>query len=176
MGVPLLLRWVWHRQTAWGELAPIALSIVAAPVLLVTMPNDEQDGMRLIIMTVVATIVSVGATLITAPVDRGVLTRFYLEVRPPGFWGPVAAGVRGGTAESRLALRKGLLATFAASGSVFALIVGLGTALLGSPTPYGTPTWLWTGGLVALGVGLVPVWVWLSREPEAAVALADEER
>jgi hypothetical protein len=35
-------------------------------------------------------VISVGATLITRPTDRQTLLRFYREVRPWGFWGPVA--------------------------------------------------------------------------------------
>jgi Na+/proline symporter len=34
MGVPLVLRWLWWRMTAWGEIGAIAASSVLAPLLL----------------------------------------------------------------------------------------------------------------------------------------------
>lgn len=160
MGVPLLLRWVWHRQNAWGELAPIVMSFVAAPLLLLWIPGDDgdADALRLILMTVLATGASVAASLFTAPVEPGRLLRFYREVQPPGFWGPVARAARLDPAFSRQAFHRGLAATAAAAGSVFALIVGLGTWVLHAPGPDWAPRWLWIGGMVVLGVGLVPVW------------------
>ena len=147
MGVPLLLRWVWHRQTAAGELVPIVLSMILAPVLLSTMPSDDQDALRLCIMTLTTTAASVAASLFSSPVDRERLKSFYEQVQPPGFWGEV-----GDASVSRRALFRALVATFAASGSVFGLIVGLGHPALGLFEPIAI-----AGGL-AFGVGLIPVW------------------
>lgn len=167
MGVPLLLRWVWHRQTAWGELAPIAVSLVAAPGLLLWLPGEHNDELRLILMTIIATGASLAASWGSVPVEKEALVRFYEEVRPPGFWGPIAELAGGGAEESRRLLTRGLGATFAAAGSVFALIVGLGTAILGAPTPFGPASPVWIGLMVVIGVGLVPVWYKLSREVTA---------
>jgi hypothetical protein len=36
-------------------------------------------------------ILTLAATLLTEPTDRATLIRFYSQVRPAGFWGPVAA-------------------------------------------------------------------------------------
>ncbi|MCA9643819.1 MAG: hypothetical protein KC492_24165, partial [Myxococcales bacterium] len=158
MGVPLLLRWVWHRQNAWGELVPIAASVIIAPALLLGLPDPEYDAIRLICMTILATAASVAASLLTAPVDPERLDAFYRAVQPPGFWAPVANRLGVNPEDGRTQLWRGLTATFVAAASVFALIVGLGTWLLHAPGPEWIPTGLWIALLVSLGLGLIPVW------------------
>jgi hypothetical protein len=160
MGVPLLLRWVWHRQTAWGELAPIATSFIVAPALLAWLPGDNNDANRLLIMTIFATAASVCATLLSKPIDPDHLDRFYKQVRPPGFWGPVARRCDDNPNQSRRAFSSAILATTAASLSVFALIVGLGSLVIGAPGPsWGIPRWIWISGCLVVGISLVPVWI-----------------
>lgn len=164
MGIPLLLRWLWHRQNAWGEMAPILLSFVAAPGLLWMFPENDNatDAIRLILMTVLATGASVLASLSTAPVDPERLDAFWRQVRPPGFWGPVARRCQEDGADGQRTLWRSLAATFVAAGSVFALIVGLGTLILHAPGPQSVPRGLWIGANVALGLGLIPLWWRLS--------------
>lgn len=164
MGVPLLLRWLWHRQNAWGELVPIAASLVVAPLLLLWLPGDEHDALRLILMTAIATVGSVVASLVTAPVPAERLDDFYAKVRPPGFWGPVARRCGLDPAEGRSDFWYGMAATFSAAGSVFALVVGGGTWILGAPAPFGLASGLWSGICITVGFGLVPVWLRLSRD------------
>jgi Na+/proline symporter len=172
MGIPLLLRWLWHRQNAWGEMVPIVLSFVGAPALLHWLPGDENDGLRLILMTVGSAIASVGASLLTRPVDEERLNTFYLQVRPPGFWGPVAerCGESGGA--SRAAFNRGMTATFVASASVFGLIVGLGTLVVGAPGPSALPRPVWIALCLLIGLGLIPVWWRIAKQqiddPDAA--------
>lgn len=170
MGVPLLLRWVWYRQNAWGELAPIAMSFVAAPALLYWLPgtDPETDALRLILMTVLATGASVIASLVTKPVDPERLKAFYREVHPPGFWGPVAHACDMPVSTGRRAFWRGLGATFTAAASVFALIIGIGTWVLHAPGPDWAPRWLWIGGMILVGFGLIPVWVRLGRQASDA--------
>lgn len=163
MGVPLLLRWLWHRQNAWGELVPIVLSFVGAPMLLYWLPGADQDANRLILMTVVSTVASVLASLLTAPVDPERLDAFYRTVRPPGFWGPPARRCALDARASRDALSRGVAATLLASASVFALIVGFGTLVIAAPGPDFMPRGLWIGLCIALGVGLVPAWWRLAK-------------
>ncbi len=167
MGVPLLLRWLWHRQNAWGELVPIALSLVVAPILLWVLPGDEHDALRLISMTAIATVGSVAASLLTAAVPAERLDDFYTRMRPPGFWGPVARRCALDPADSRRVFWFGMAATFAAAGSVFALIVG-GTWILSAPAPFGLSSGMWSAICLAVGVGLIPVWYRLSRVGEGA--------
>ena len=94
------------------------------------------------------------------PESSDVLRRFYLRARPPGFWGPVAqwAGVDPGAGRRRLA--RGLAATLLAATSIFAVLVGAGSWMVGSPPPVAWPagSGAWIASLLCLGVGAVPLW------------------
>jgi SSS family solute:Na+ symporter len=169
MGVPLLLRWLWWRFDAWGEIGAIGSSILLAPALLRWVP-PEQEALRLLVMAVGSTAAGVALSLFAGPETPECLRLFYRRVRPPGFWGPVARaeGVRPGDDRRRLA--RGLAATALGSLSVFCILAGLGTALAGSPAPAG-----WTLGRQAwialqllAGFGLVPFWWRLGLAPGPA--------
>jgi Na+/proline symporter len=156
MGVLLVLRWVWWRIDAWGEIAAILASLVLAPLLLVFVPA-EQEALRLLVMAVGSTLAGVAASLASGPESRERLRAFYERARPPGFWRPVAGDAAASDARR---LRRGLLATAVAAFSIFSLLTGLGSWLAGSPEP----AW-WSGGrevwiacVAATGAGLVPVW------------------
>ncbi|HSF09731.1 MAG TPA: sodium:solute symporter family protein, partial [Nitrospirales bacterium] len=86
MGVVLVLRWIWWRITAWGELACIAASVLMAPLLLWALPG-QQEEMRLLIMGLGAGAIGVAASWFTGPEDLDRLETFYRRARPPGFWG-----------------------------------------------------------------------------------------
>jgi solute:Na+ symporter, SSS family len=165
IGVPLLLRWVWHRQNAYGELASIAISLVAVPLLLFLTDDaffaargidaNGADAIRLLAMAVIGSGACVGASLLSRPVPEELAQAFYDRVHPPGFWGPHAERAGHDPAEVRSRLFRRLGATGAAAMSVFALIVSLGTWLIGSPTPFARPAFI--GLFLLVGVGLVPV-------------------
>ncbi len=158
MGIPLLLRWFWHRQNGWGELAPIAISMVAAPALLYALPEPGDEAVRMVAMTLIATLASVAASLLTPAVDAERLDDFYRSIRPPGAWSAIATRCGEAPAAPARLFWVGLAATFVAAGSVFALIVGLGSWLVGSPTPFGLPAGVWRAGWIVVGVALIPVW------------------
>ncbi len=153
LGVPLWLRWLWRRSNAWGELSAIAASGLAAPILLATLPNE---ALRLLVMAGVGATASVLGSLLTPPEPAERLDAFYASVRPPGFWG---------TAEARHRLRHGLVATAAATLTLFALLVASASWLIGAPPPLGLPAFLWIGGLFAAGLAAVPVWLRRLTEP-----------
>jgi Na+/proline symporter len=152
MGVPLVLRWLWWRFNAWGEIAAIGASLLLAPWLLATVPAGSE-ALRLLWMAVVSTAVGVGASLWTGPEALDQLARFHQRARPPGFWGPLAAP------DDARRLGRGLAATGLAALSIFSLLTGLGSWLVSSPAP----TWFpargaWIVCLLVTGIGLVPVW------------------
>ncbi len=158
MGVMLVLRWLWWRITAWGEIAALGTSTVLAPTLL-TLFSDEHEAMRLLLLAVLATTCGVSASLIGGPEPRERLTRFYAKARPPGFWEPISSYLEETPHEPLRRLWASLLATALASVSVLSLLAGFGTWLVGSPAP----TWLdsraaWIAGLLVVGFALVPVW------------------
>jgi len=97
--MPNVLRWYWWRINGWGyaagTLSGMTLSLIQALVpqfaalpLYVTFP----------IIALGVLVITVVVTLATPPTDRETLARFYREVRPSGFWKPVALDTGGNRA------------------------------------------------------------------------------
>jgi len=159
VGVVLVLRWLWWRMTAWGELAAIASSGLLVPLTLILIPG-ELAALRMLLVAVSSTAAAIGVSLWFQPVSPGTLVDFYRKVRPPGFWGPVARAA-GDHEQAPLAdLERGTAAVVLAAVSTFCLLIGLGTWLL-QATP---PVWLpernvWIVLNLTLGLALVPLWL-----------------
>ena len=155
VGVTLVLRWLWWRITAWGELAAIAASLVLAPG--VSWLSD-QEALRLLWVALGSTACAIAVSLAGPPEPRARLVEFYARVRPPGFWGPIAREVAGGPDPGPQQLARGLAATAISALSLFCALTGLGTWLVrGTP-----PVWLpqravWVALLLALSAALAPL-------------------
>ena len=110
-------------------------------------------------ISVVATTAGIATSLLAGPESPGQLERFYQHARPPGFWGPVLDALGEAPAQSQRRLYRGLAATVLAALSVFSLLTGLGSWLVGSPEPgWFASRPLWIALLLAGGLGLVPIW------------------
>lgn len=159
MGVPLVLRWVWWRIGAWGEIGAIGASLLLAPVLLFWVP-PEQEAVRLLVMAVGSTGAGVGLSLALGSEELARLRLFYERVRPPGFWGPVAQAAGGDPHADARRLARGLGATAIASLSIFCVLAGLGSWLAGSPAPTWWPAGAgaWISAQLVAGLGLAPLW------------------
>ena len=160
LGVVQVLRWVWWRMNAWAEIAAMLVSLVVAPFLILYL-DDDQQALRLLLMATVATTAALAAIWIKGPEDQARLRASYQRVRPGGFWGPVARAAGGGDRDDAGARRlwRALGAMATCSLSVFCLLVGLGTWLVGSPPPLWLPFRpVWVGGLLLAGLLLCPVW------------------
>jgi hypothetical protein len=166
MGVMLVLRWLWWRITAVGELTAIGVSLVLAPLLLLTIP-DTYEALRLLIVAVVSTGAGIWASVLTATPDDAQLQTFYRQVRPPGFWGPQHTALGEDPKEGPRQLGWTLLAVMSAALSVFLLLTGVGSWLFSSPAPTWFP-WrsVWLVLLLVTSVGLVPLW-WRQIFPQA---------
>lgn len=101
--MPNVLRWYWWRINGWGYAAGavsgMVLSLIQAFVpylsklpLYVTFP----------IILIAVLIITVIVTLRTAPTEDDVLKKFYVSVRPAGFWGPVAKGLNSAELTERI--------------------------------------------------------------------------
>jgi Na+/proline symporter len=157
MGVVLVLRWIWWRLTAAGELATIVASLLLAPLLLSLLP--EREALRLLLMGLGATLTGVGVSLWGGPESMDHLVAFYRRVRPPGFWGPVARAAGADHAEDVARLRRGLLATATGALSIFCVLTAVGSWIAGSPPPaWVSHRGVWLAALLAVGLLLVPVW------------------
>lgn len=158
MGIVLVMRWLWWRMTAWGEIAAILASLVVAPILIFTVPIEHQ-ATRLFIMAIAGTLAGVLASYISGPEPSERLTSFYRRVRPPGFWGPIAVAVGIPANYASRQLGRSVAAMLLCAGTVFCLLTGLGSWMVGSPAP----TWidsrgLWIALLLVIGVVLIPFW------------------
>lgn len=165
MGVILVLRWLWWRISAWGELAGSLASLLLAPLLLAFVVPGERlspgaaDALRLLALTLGATTTGIVVSLLT-PESPARLADFYRRADPPGWWAPVARACGADPAAPRRRLARGLLATITAACSVFALLVGLGSWLVGGTVPgwWPAPPASWSAANVGLGLVLLPVW------------------
>jgi len=147
LGIPLWLRWLWWRANAWGELAAIAVSAVAAPLLLA---HVEPEALRLLMMAALGTAAAVAASLATAPESEDRVADFYERVAPPGFWR---------RAEARRRLARGLRDGLAAALTLFAALVAGATLIVGAPAPPVVPRAAWVGALALLALAAIPVWL-----------------
>lgn len=161
VGVVLVLRWLWWRMTAWGELAAIGGSALFVPLALYYVP-DRLAELRMLVVALGSTVAAVAASLWIQPVKPGSLVEFYRKVQPPGFWSAVAREAGENEHAPLTELERGVAAVVLASLSTFCLLVGLGTWLLRA-TP---PAWLpdrsvWIVLNLALGAALIPLWLHL---------------
>lgn len=177
-GVLLVLRWLWWRVNAWGELGCIVASLVIATVFVTTdfLGRADQEALRLLFMAGVATFAGISVSLLTGPEDMDRLKAFYRRARPPGFWGPVARALGERPDDARRRLGRGGIRMGVSAAGVFCLLTGLGSWMCDSPAP----TWFpnraaWIGGLCVVGAG---IFAWVFREilrgdPEDTAVVAE---
>jgi Na+/proline symporter len=151
MGAVLVLRWVWERINLYSELMAIAVSLVVAPILLVT---TDQEWIRLAVMAAVSTAAAVIVTWFTPATEAGTRQSFYERVRPPGFWTNTARELGEPRGAPLMKLRRGLASTALTGVSLYLLLYGVGTLLL----PAARPSALWSVLAIIGGIALVPVW------------------
>lgn len=87
-----VLKWHWWRFNGTGFFWGMAAGIVSAMVL----PYVFRDTLPLFyfpLILVLSALGSVAGSLLTPPTDIEVLKKFYRNVRPWGFWGPIHAEV-----------------------------------------------------------------------------------
>jgi len=150
-GSVLVLRWLWERVNLYAELAAIAVSLVAAPVLLAT---TDAEWLRLGAMALVSTTTVVVVTLTTRPTDPSVLEAFYRRVRPLGWWPETARAVGEAPRAPLRALARTARDALVCAVSLYALLVGLGLVVIHGPWAR-VEAW----PLVAIGVALIPLWL-----------------
>ncbi len=159
-GAVLVLRWLWERINLYSELAAIAVSLAAAPVLLV---HVEAEWLRLLSMASISTAVMLAVTLVTPRTSDALLARFFERVDPPGCWRRTARIVGTDPARPLAALRRGVILTVTTSLSLYLLLVGFGKLLLPAPGTSSLAAW----ALIAAGLATVALW-WrgvFDREP-----------
>ena len=152
VGLIVLLRWLWWRINAWSEISVMTASLVATNALLLW--SDIAFPFSLAIVVAISVPVSLVVTLCTGPEPMETLVAFYVRVRPPGFWGPVARAAGVPEAESVSAGRGPVARVAAGTLGVYAWLVGGGWLLLGRP---GAGTAALALGAVALAFAAAPL-------------------
>jgi solute:Na+ symporter, SSS family len=128
MGAVLVLRWLWERINLYCELAAIAASIAAAPVLLLTV---GEEWLRLALMAAISTVAVVLAALLMPGTEPHRLQAFYQRVRPPGWWGRTAAALGERPEVARRRFSAAAFAIGAAAVSVYGTLVGAAQIIVG---------------------------------------------
>ncbi|WP_102795940.1 sodium:solute symporter family protein [Bowmanella denitrificans] len=96
-----VLKWYWWRLNGhgyfWGMLAGIVCALLLPPVVARLMPQLASDILPLYVfpvMLVISAIACIFTSLATPAEDPQLLQRFYRQVNPWGFWGPVRRAVQ----------------------------------------------------------------------------------
>ncbi len=151
MGMVLVLRWFWERINVYSELSAVAVSLIVAPIILVTV---GEEWLRLLLMAAISSAVVLGTTLLTAPTDEATLDAFYKRVSPVGYWRRTAQRLGADPQEPVRELWRGLYMVGSVALSIFLLLTGLGRIMLPGPETSALVSWL----MVLLGVA--SVWLW----------------
>ena len=85
---PNILKWHWWRFNGYGYFAGMIAGVVAALAFPYVCPWVGKT-FALFFLLPISTAASVAVCLCTPPDDRRVLRKFYRDVRPWGFWGPI---------------------------------------------------------------------------------------
>jgi Na+/proline symporter len=86
--VPATLRWHWWRYSARAFVLSMASSAIV--ILLQKLLAGNWSISRTLVFDVMASLImSLTIGFLTRPAEMDVLVKFYVRVRPFGFWGPV---------------------------------------------------------------------------------------
>jgi Na+/proline symporter len=89
-----VLKWYWWRFNGMGYFGGMISGIAAALVLPLIFPQStlfgiERNMVLFFFILLTGAITSIAVSLLTKPEDEEVLKKFYKQVRPWGFWGPI---------------------------------------------------------------------------------------
>jgi solute:Na+ symporter, SSS family len=159
IGSVLVLRWLWERVNLYSEIAAIAVSLLAAPVLLVTV---EAEWFRLLAMSCLSMSAVVLSAWLAPPTDPGKLVAFFQRVEPPGWWGRTArrAGIE--PAVPRRQFARGAALVLCAALSAYGVLVTAGTMLLQPGR------WPWALATLAGTIVVILAWARLEVSPPNA--------
>ncbi|MEX2494553.1 MAG: sodium:solute symporter family protein [Woeseia sp.] len=115
-GAVLVLRWLWERINLYCEIVAILVSLIVAPILLLTI---EAEWLKLLLMSAISTTSVVIAAYTTPRTDGAVLGAFYRQVRPPGWWRSTAASVGAEPNEPVDRLKRFMIPLAAAAVSIY---------------------------------------------------------
>lgn len=143
-GLIYILRWFWWRINAITEITGMVVSFCVAMFFKFGYPltgwPELEPWQQLVTGVVVTTAAWLSATFVTSPTDEATLESFYRKIRPGGKgWDPIRKRLadRGEEIESGDSITSGLMAMFAATFLVYALLFGTGYFLYGQWISFG---------------------------------------
>lgn len=132
-GLIFLLRWYWWRINAWGEIAAMVISFLAAAYLHFVHTRlgfaPLHPALALVVGVTVTTLGWLAVTLFTPPTDHAVLQSFYDRVRPAYAGWRHAVDTSSGEGEGNVAAS--FLAWFLGCLFVYATLFATGYLLYG---------------------------------------------
>lgn len=147
IGGVLMLRWLWHRINLYSEVAAIAVSLLAAPLILAFV---EAEWLRLALIAGLSTGAAVAVTFVTPATDAATLCAFCARVRPVGWWPRALTGGR-----PRRAFSMRLRLTLFMTASLFLALMGLARLLIPAPGA----SVLWSVACLVAAAAIVPGWL-----------------
>jgi solute:Na+ symporter, SSS family len=156
IGGVLVLRWVWERINLYSEIAAIAVSLAAAPLLLVTV---EEEWLRLLAMSCISLAAVVLSAWLAPATDSGKLVAFFQQVAPPGWWARTARRAGVPAAVPRAQFARGAALVLCAAASAYGLLVGAGMLML-QPARWPAAT-----GILLFTAVIMWGWTRLARSP-----------
>lgn len=89
---PNVLKWYWWRFNGQGYFAGMIAGIGCALIMPKLVPWSALNSFPLLL--VISGIASIIVSLLTQPEEKEVLEKFYRQVRPWGFWGPIYKSIK----------------------------------------------------------------------------------
>jgi Na+/proline symporter len=141
VGLVVLLRWFWWRVNAWSEIAAILASGIMTNTVRWIPGIGGHFASELLLIVAVSTVVWLAVTWLTPPTDPATLRAFYRQIRPGGWWGPVAAACPEVVPDRA---RDGLPVWLAGTVVIYSSMFGIGHLCLAR--------WGWGAGFLAITV------------------------
>ena len=126
-GAVLVLRWLWERVNLYSELGSIVVSLLLAPILLLTV---EADWLRLAAMAGASSVVVIVTALFLPETEMERRVQFFRTVRPLGWWRRTALAAGADPRAPLVGLLRALGALAACAATVYCWLLGLGMILL----------------------------------------------
>ena len=130
-GAIFLLRWFWWRINAWTEVVAMVVATLNAFILVLAVPEGalgneiiDEFTTKLLLATLITSIVWVLTTLLTKPEEEDVLRGFVEKIKPGIGWKKFGAEPSGGFTNSLISVFVGSIGVYAALFSIGNLVYG----------------------------------------------------
>ena len=133
----VVLRWFWWRVNAWSEITAMLSALILTNVCRIIgayypdipfFASTDWFAIRFLTFLIISTIAWITVTMLTAPVSKEHLKKFYEKVKPFGFWD--VAREKGHSFYSKQELWGIFWSCVFGVGGIFFLLLGIGKFLI----------------------------------------------